>query len=265
MKKNTLIFALSVFIALATGSVASAQDPTNFPMVGIARGQTLLLNLVAFPPNPCMAQAGFESSTGAPVGPSQAVTLAPGQSVSLALNGNSLTSAIGQRVEVLPTVVPAPAAVAANACVATAEVIDNLLGVTMVLVPGAVGFPPAPVFGMLGVTLLQTVRLNVVAYPPTPCIGQIGFADKNGNQIGTPMAVDLSPGQATFLDLPGNTLVNGLGQRAEVNPVVTVTSSPAAVSACVASAEVYDNGIGITAVYFPPSPCSPSSTSCVVF
>lgn len=259
MKKSTRRFA--ALIALAIANVALAQGLTNFPMVGIARGQSLVLNLVAFPPSPCMAQLGFQNSSGSPVGPNETVTLAPGQSASLALNGNSLTTTIGQRVEVLPTV--ALSAAAANACVATAEVIDNLLGVTMVLVPGAVSFPPSPAFGMLGVTVLQTVRLNVVAYPPSPCIGQISFADKNGNQLGTPMPVDLTPGQSTFLDLPGNTLVNGLGQRAEVNPVVTL--SPVAASACIASAEVYDNGVGVTAVLFPPAPCAPSSISCAVF
>lgn len=263
MKQYMPFLALS--IALASADIASAQNLANFPMVGIARGQSLLLNVVAFPPTPCMAQVGFQNSAGNPVGPSQTVTLEAGQSMSLSLNANSLTTAIGQRVEVLPTVVPSAAPVAANACVATAEVIDNILGVTMVLVPGAVSFPPSPAFGLLGVTLLQTVRLNVVAYPPSPCIGQIGFADNNGNPIGAPMPVDLPPGQATFLDLPGSTLVKALGERAEVNPVVTLTASPVAVSACVASAEVYDNGVGVTAVFFPPSPCGPSSVSCAVF
>jgi len=58
------------------------------------------------------------------------------------------------------------------------------------------------------------------------------------------------PGQAAFMDLPGNTLVSALGKRAEVLPVVTVITG----DACVASVEVYDNGLGVTAVYYPPQP-----------
>lgn len=218
-------------------------------MVGIVRGQTLLLNLVAYPPTPCSAQLGVQDSNGTVVGLSQNLQLLPGQSAFLAVNGNSLTTAFGQRVELLPTVTGPDGTIPAPACVATAEVIDNFLGVTAVLAPGAVGYPPQPFFGMLGVTLFQTVRLNVVAFPPTPCIGQIGFADRNGTPVGPSKAVQLSagPGQATFLDLPGNALVSAFGQRAEVRPVVTVTGG-----ACIASAEVYTNVIGATAVYYPP-------------
>jgi hypothetical protein len=261
MKRHTLISALAVFVVFT--HVASAQsvppNATNFPMVGITRGQTLLLNVVAYPPNPCNAQLGFLNSTGLAVGPSQQVQLSPGQSASVALNGNSLLASFGHRMELLPTVAVAGGA---SSCVASVEVVDNLLGATAVLVPGAVGFPPDPVFGLLGLTVLQTVRLNVVAYPPNPCIGQIGFTDKNGNPIGGSMNVQLGAGQATFLDLPGNTLVSVLGQRAEVNPVVTPVS-PA--TACIASAEVYGNAFGVTAVYYSPVPCASSSTSCATW
>jgi hypothetical protein len=271
MKQHTLTSVLVALIALAIANVTLAQDlggscpncrATNFPMVGIVRGQTLLLNLVAFPPNPCSAQLGVQDSNGKVVASTQILTLAAGQSAVLAVDGNSLTTAFGQRVELLPTVAGPDGTIPAAACVATAEVIDNFLGATMVLAPGADGYPSQPIFGMLGVTLYQTVRLNVVAFPPVPCIGQIGFADKNGNQIGTPKAVQLSsgPGQATFLDLPGSVLVSALGQRAEVRPVVTVTGG-----ACIASAEVYNNVIRTTAVYYPPVPCAPSGASCVAF
>jgi hypothetical protein len=267
MNQPTLTPALGFLLAVVTANVTLAQvpptsGPTNFPMVGIARGQTLLLNLVAFPPTPCSAQLGVQDSNGTVVGLSQNLQLLPGQSAVLAVNGNSLTTAFGQRVELLPTVTGPDGTMPSAACVATAEVIDNFLGAATVLAPGAVGFPPAPVFGMLGVTLFQTVRLNVVAFPPTPCIGQIGFSDRNGTPTGPSKAVQLSagPGQATFLDLPGNALVSAFGQRAEVRPVVTVIGG-----ACIASTEVYNNGVGATAVYFPPTPCGPSSASCVVY
>ena len=279
MKQHTFTCALGALIALAIANVMLAQThcsrcrATNFPMVGIVRDQTLLLNLVAvaFPPNPCSAQLGVQDSNGNLVASTQILTLAAGQSAVLAVDGNSLTTAFGQRVELLPTVARPDGAILSAGCVATAEVIDNVLGATTVLAPGAVGYPPQPVFGMLDVTLYQTVRLNVVAFPPVPCTGQIGFADKNGNRIGTSKAVQLSagPGQATFLDLPGSVLVSALGGdqthcdrcgRAEVRPVVTVTGG-----ACIAAAEVYNDVIRSTAVYHPPVPCAPSSTSCIAF
>ncbi len=260
MKRHTLLSALAVSIVLAHVAAAQIVPPnaTNFPPVGITRGQTLLLHVVAFPPDPCNAQLGFLTSAGLSVGPSQQVQLPPGQSASVALNGNSLLASFGHRMELLPTVAVAGGA---SSCIASVEVVDNLLGGTTVLVPGAVGFPPNPAFGLLGVTVLQTVRLNVVAFPPTPCIGLIGFADTNGNPIGGSMSIQLLPGQAAFLDLPGNTLVNALGQRAELMPVVTVPSAGPG-NACIASAEVYGNAFAATAVYYPPTPCSQSSTSC---
>ena len=84
------------------------------------------------------------------------------------------------------------------------------------------------------------------------------LGDKNGTPIGTSLAVQLSVGEATHLDLPGG---GALGQRAEVRPVVAVTGG-----ACIASAEVYNNITRATrAVYYPPVPCAPSSTSCVAW
>jgi hypothetical protein len=128
-----------------------------------------------------------------------------------------------------------------------------------------VSFPSNPELGKLGVTLLQTVRLNVVAIPPDPCVGQISFVDSSRNLVGNSlMTVNLNPGQATFLDLPGNTLVNKVGQRVEVQPVVTAFNSPGVANACLASAEVYLNGLGTTTAYFPPDPCAASST-CAAF
>jgi hypothetical protein len=246
---------------LATAQVAP-ENATNFAIMGLTRGQTLQINLVAFPPGPCFAQLGFQNSTGDPVGTTTAVTLQAGESASLAINGNSLTSAAGERVQVLPTVVPV--AGIANSCQASAEIFDNALGITSVLVPGAVSYSSNPSLGTLGVTVLQTVRLNVVAFPPDPCIGQISFLNSDGALVGNAlMNVNLSPGKATFLDLPGSALVSKLGQRAEVLPVVTPSS--ASPNSCVPSAEVYINGLGTTSSYYPPGPCEASSTMCASF
>ena len=257
-----LVLLLCILLTpLATAQVAP-QNATNFAMIGITRGQTLQINVVAYPPDPCFAQLGFQNSSGNPVGTTTAVTLQPGESASLAINGNSLSSALGARVQVLPTVVPV--AGVANACKASAEIFDNALGITSVLVPGAAGYASNPALGMLGVTELETVRLNVVAFPPDPCVGQISFLNSNGALVGNAlMNVNLAPGQSTFLDLPGSTLVGKLGQRAEIRPVVTPGSgSP---NSCVPSAEVYINGLGTTSSYYPPDPCDPSSTLCAAF
>ena len=262
MKQHLLTSALGVLLGLATANHTLAQvppGPTSFPMMGITGAQTLLLNLVAYPPNPCSpVQLGFQNRNGVAVGPNETTpALQPGQAVALALNGNTLVAA-DQRVELLPTVTGLDGAATGASCVASVEVIDNAGGVTMVLAPGAVGYPSTPIFGMLGVTSLQTVRLNVVAFPPNPCIGTISWSDNNGTPIGTSLAVQLSVGQATHLDLPGG---GALGPRAEVRPVVTVNGG-----ACIASAEVYAKANGETrAVYFPPNPCAPSGTSCVAF
>jgi hypothetical protein len=237
MKRHILPFMLGVFIALATANVASAQGLTDFPMVGITHGQTIHINLSRCASCLCPpAKLGFQNSNGVAVGPSETVTLAAGQTRSLAF---SPTIASGIREELLPTVVVP----AGSDCVASVEVISS--NETLVLVPGAPGFSLNPVFGALGLTTHQTARLNVVAYPPNPCAGVIGFEYDNGVPAGTSKQVNLATGHATFLDFPspGNL-------RTEVRPVVSVSGG-----ACVASAEVYETATGVTTV-IDPSRCA---------
>jgi hypothetical protein len=248
--------AAALLLFLAMSAAQSLPNYTNFPMIGLVRGQTLQINIVAYPPDPCFAALGFQDVNGNSVGTTTNVVLQAGQTASLTLNGNTLTGVLGQRVEVQPTV--AVAAGVASQCGASAEVFDNLLGISSAAVPGAAGWAPNSVFGMIGVTELQTVRLNVVAYPPVPCVGQLSFVNSQGAQVGNTLNVQLAPGQASSLDLLGSTLVTKLGQRAEVQPVLTAPNG-----GCVASAEVWVNGLGATSVYFPPEPCS-ASASCGV-
>ena len=255
-KKFWIMNLLVVLIIASLTQAQSLSTYTNFPMIGLVRGQTLQLNIVALPTDPCFATLGFQDVNGNPLGTTLPVTLQGGQSASLALNGNSLTNTPGQRIEVQPTVTLA--AGVASQCSASTEIYDNLLGISSVAVPGAAGFPAIPIFGMIGVTELQTVRLNVVAYPPDPCDGELSFANAEGAQVGNTLNVQLAPGQAASLDLPGTTLATKLGQRAEVQPVVTASNG-----GCVASAEVWIVGLGTTSVYFPPDPCS-ASASCTV-
>jgi len=252
--------AAALFLLTPASWAQSLPNYTNFPMIGLVRGQTLQINVVAYPPDPCFAQLGFQDVNGNPLGTTLSVSLQAGQSASLTLNGNSLTTVAGQRVEVQPVVTPTVilgAVAVVNQCNASAEVYDNLLEISSVAVPGTANFLPSPVFGMIGVTVLQTMRLNVVAYPPDPCVGELSFVNAQGVQVGNTLNMQLAPGQAASLDLPGSTLVTKLGQRAEVQPVVTAPNG-----GCIASTEVWVNALGTTSVYYPPDPCS-SSTGCL--
>jgi hypothetical protein len=245
--------------------VAAAQPPpssaTYFPMIGLTRGQTLQINVVAFPPDPCLAQMGFVSSAGNAVGPVSSVTLQPGQSASLSIAGGELATSFGQRVELMPQVLVNPNS--PPGCQATAEVVDDLLGVTTVLAAGSSGYPANPVFGLAHLTVFQAARLNVAAYPPDPCNATISFVDGNGALIGnSQQTVQLASGQATFLDLPGLSLVSGLGQRASVRPVVTPIPGASAPNLCAVSAEIYETFTGATDVYWPPDPCDPATGTC---
>jgi len=68
-----------------------------------------------------------------------------------------------------------------------------------------------------------------------------------GNAAGpAPKTVNLSTGQADFLDVAGASLVGRFGQRAELRPVVTMVPGAAAPSSCAATAEVYDQFSGRT-------------------
>jgi|HubBroStandDraft_1064217.scaffolds.fasta_scaffold08131_5 hypothetical protein len=100
---KTRIAIAVVILGLTIANISWAQslsnNTTNFPMIGLVRGQTLQVNPVAIPIDPCFATIGFQNANGNPVGPSLSVALQPGQSASLALNGNTLTNTPGKRVD----------------------------------------------------------------------------------------------------------------------------------------------------------------------
>ena len=134
-------------------------------------------------------------------------------------------------------------------------------------------------FGMVGITLGQTMRLNIVnlvpptnQYPPGPCrvvlsfqdaAGQ-QFTDANGNLVGR--EVSLQSGESAFLDLNGDLFAppstNGAG-RLQLRPFVQVVSEPRSPDGnfppgpCRATMEVFDNTTGRTSVFsagFEPPP-----------
>ncbi len=250
MRSAKTLFATLTLMSLS--SLAQAQGTPLFPTLGVTGLQTMRLNVVAVPPSPCVAILGFSDSNGAPVGGTLSVNLNTGQSASLDIAGNTLVRGLGQRVQVRPTITPNEReGGGADTCAATTEVFDTLTGVDRVLVNGlpAVQVPPSPAFGMLGLGLFQTARLNVVATPPNPCVGTLSFADAAGNPVGSFTRVGLAAGQAGSLDLNGNGLVRGLGQRVEVRPVFTPEGG-----SCQVSAEVFEQITGSTLVQDNPGP-----------
>jgi len=274
-KLSSTFFSLLALAILAAGSVFGAA-PT-FGMVGLGLGQTLRLNIVAFPPSPCSATIGVRDSNGnypIPL-PDKTVTLQPGQADFLDVNFNLVSSVIlplvnptgaRNRISLRPVVTLTNPGV--GACVVTAEVIDNLTGFSVL------GVQPQPEpdvpqsnpdFGMVGIALGQILRLNVVAFPPTPCSATLGFRGSNGNtpQPVPDKTVTLNPGQADFLDISAASLGVQFGHRVELRPVVTVlqtvSAASSAPSVCSASVEVYDPITGRTWAFSPmPLPDLPA-------
>jgi hypothetical protein len=252
---NRLEKQLTVILIFG-GLPAMAADPI-FAMAGVALGQTLRLNVEAFPNGPCRAQLSFVDRNGSqsPSTPIKTVDLNPGQADFLDLNANTVVNQFGQRVEVRPVVTllssPTP-----SVCQATAEVFDNASGFSLLaLQPASVGTPP-PFFGMAGIALGQVLRINVLAFPSGPCRAQLSFVDRNGTQYpsGPVKTVHLNPGQADSLDISAASLGVQFGHRVELRPVVTIASSVDQPSACAANVEVFDSFTGRTWESATPTP-----------
>src|ERR1019366_2847628 len=252
-----LAFALSapVLYSQTQNTPASAVD---FGMIGLAESQTLRLSIIAFPSGPtCIAQLGFANSSGGTVGTTKTVNLGPGQGDWLGPEGSPLGLPCAGRAGVRPVVTLNPLVGGASACLANAEILDSFSGFSLVLAPGAtVTVVPEPIFPLQGVAWGQVLRLNLVAVNPGPCIAHLSFVDKFGIPAGpAPKLVNLSLGQADFLDVAGARLGAQFGQRAELRPVVTiVTPGAAAPAVCAATAEVYDPFSGRTWAWCNPGP-----------
>jgi len=143
--------------------------------------------------------------------------------------------------------------------------------------------PPDPerTVGMVGITLGQTMRLNVVNLnpppdpdvPPGPCRVLLSFRDANGQPftdgngqvIG--QVVELQGGQSAFLDLNGDLVAGGISTnggpaRLQLRPFVRVLVAPPdpdkqiPPGPCRATMEVFDNTSGRTSIFanFQPPP-----------
>jgi hypothetical protein len=211
MQKRKVSTAVAGLLALAActdlAHAQSAPSPTTtiaFPMIGIGFNQTLQVNVITYPPNPCAVLVSVYSATGEVIVSFEEGD--PGKPLQL---GN-VVSSFPHRMEVRPevTLTPSPTA-ASSACAAqaTAEIFDNFTKTAWVVAlgdchppgpntmpigpafcPGPNVYPPKPIMpiylGPVGLTFEQTARLNVVApHPPDPCIGTLGFIDPRGIAI----------------------------------------------------------------------------------
>ncbi len=239
-------------VEFAAGApIASGVTPV-YGLHGVAPGQILRLNVVAFPQNACHAQLGFRIFPNAGPTPSTLVSLSPGQAASLDLNPAAIgTLPGGQKLEVQPIITLQDSV---STCTATAEIFNATTARTL-----ASATPPTsgtqPSFGMMGLAQNETLRLNVIAYPESPvtpappCMAQLGFFNTAGVQVGSTTTVTLNPGQrAAPLDFFPSSPIIPSGQRVEVRPVVNVISTSATVSQCLATAEVFDNTSGASLI-----------------
>jgi hypothetical protein len=227
-----------------------------FPMVGVTRSQTVRLNVVEGPvpvpgPGPCLAQLNIYDAADNLVA---SKSVSPPGSLSFDYDPRVAGVANGQaggREELRPEAILMPTSPASAACQgqATAEVYGDVEKSTSVITTGQIPSGPSQLpavqFGPVGLGFLQTVRLNVVAYPPVPCTGVLSITDLTGNPLVAPSQVNLTAGQATYIDLPGANVLPKLGLHGEV--LASFVSTPgAAPGMCIPSVEVYDQLTGRT-------------------
>jgi hypothetical protein len=259
----TGLLAFNGFLGSAFVAPAWAQSTPGsqiaFPMIGVGVDQIFQLNVIV---NGCLATLTIVDSAGIPVEPPTTIgSMSTGAGAGkIMFNPFPIEHGFGRsRAELRAIVSLPPATTQPCRAQATAEVFNADSRNTTLILPGLVPpgpsqVPPGPIkFGPIGLGFRQTVRLNVVAFPPNPCFGVITFTDTQGSAVGGASPVTLAAGQATFLDLPGETVVADRRQRGEIIATFTQTVG-AAPGACIASVEVFDQESGWTRVLIPPGP-----------
>jgi hypothetical protein len=119
-----------------------------------------------------------------------------------------------------------------------------------------------PVHALFGASLGQSIRLLVGPGNPPPGVGEevaLNFVDINGNPIGTSTKLTLNQGEIAWLDFNADQFVKQLGQRVEVQPVVTLlsnTTGPPPPS----TVEVFDQITGFSSVLVPAVQVSAAPT-----
>jgi hypothetical protein len=127
-------------------------------------------------------------------------------------------------------------------------------------------------FGMVGLAVAQTARLNAVNVlppdvPPELCRVTLGFLDSDGKTLLTRRGseivqeVSIMPGQAAFLDMPAAEVLRG-SRRVEFRaglefpPATALPLDPC--RNIVATLEIFDDLTGRTMVFYPPDPIKPT-------
>ncbi len=110
-------------------------------------------------------------------------------------------------------------------------------------------------YGMVGITLGQTIRLNVVNLggPDTlPCDTTLTFFDSEGNVL-TRFTESMDPGQAAFLDLHGEDLVLRVRERMQIRATMEATCrSEGDPRDLPTTLEVFDDKTGQTSIILNP-------------
>lgn len=142
-----MILAAALWEAGQVRAIQSKTEYVSFGMVGVARGQTLRLNVVnavvsdpRLPPNPCNVVLTLVDGTGTFLAESSE-TLFPGQAAALNLDGDLLlTGRGGIRAQVRAYIKVTDESrgnkLPPGPCLGTLEVFDNGTGKTTFLHPG---------------------------------------------------------------------------------------------------------------------------------
>jgi hypothetical protein len=227
--------------------IGGPVSSTKFEYMGVGVGQTIRVTAVAS--GSTSAVLGFLDSNGNAVGPSSTVSLSAGKAQSL-----DFRSTFSSRTEILPVVTPASGSATFSASVtASAEVWDDLLAIGSAFTSGVAAYPNAPAFTPQGLAGAQIMRLTAFSTAPNPCAATLSFEDANGNPLGTTKLVNLTGGQSASLDLAASAAAVKIGQRIEVQPMVTLSpmASGGPQSVCPASVEAFDILTGRTETFQP--------------
>ncbi|HXS94042.1 MAG TPA: hypothetical protein VN736_05510 [Candidatus Limnocylindrales bacterium] len=265
--------ALAIALGLVTATAALAQitpsDPYKaYSTVGITRGETLRVSVAninsisGVPPDPCNVQFGFVNAAGVlvktttaniPDGHAAFLTLTFSEASAAATNADSST-----RLNFRPVLLAPPCRT-----VSTTEVFDAFFGRTHVFTLPAEASttpPPAPDFGVVGVTTFDNLRLNVTnlggsnGLPPDPCSVELGFIDAAGAMLKSVNGT-IEPGHTAsitinYREAAAATPSTNSPQRFNLRPLVTVPPGPCRV---VANAELIDSTTGLTMLSMLPA------------
>ena len=119
-----------------------------------------------------------------------------------------------------------------------------------------------PVHALFGASLGQSIRLLVGPGNPPPGVGEevaLNFVDVNGSPIGPSTKLTLNQEEIAWLDFNADQYVKQLGQRVEVEPVVTLLSNTTGTPPP-STVEVFDRITGFSTVLVPAVQVSAAPT-----